>query len=310
MTEGAASRIEFRPSESEVGERVDLALTRRLSVPRTLVQRALKEGLVTVSGEAVRPSYRLEPGDTVAGDVPARAGGPPLAEDIPIAVRYSDDRVLVVSKPAGLVTHPARGHDRGTLVNALLALGEPLAGRGSIRPGIVHRLDKDTSGLLLVAKDDRAQAELVEALRRREVERRYLALIKGAPAAERSTVDAPVGRDPRRRWRMAVVPDGRPSVTHLQAIASADGFTLLEVKLETGRTHQIRVHLAHLGHPVLGDRTYGGASEAARALGLTRPFLHAHRLSFPLPGSGHRIEVADPLPPDLADALARAGLSV
>ena len=308
MTSPATSRVAFRPDETEAGERIDVVLARRLSVPRTLVQRALKQGTVTVAGEAVRPSYRLEPGDTVAGEVPERAGGPPLAEDIPIAVRYSDDRVLVVSKPAGLVTHPARGHDRGTLVNALLALGEPLAGKGSVRPGIVHRLDKDTSGLLLVAKDDAAQAELVDALRRREVERRYLALIKGAPAAARSTVDAPVGRDPRRRWRMAVVPDGRPSVTHLETVGSAHGFTLLEVKLETGRTHQIRVHLAHLGHPVLGDRTYGGASEDARALGLTRPFLHAHRLSFPLPGSGRRIEVADPLPPELAAVLERAGL--
>jgi len=213
-----------------------------------------------------------------------------------------------VSKPSGLVTHPARGHDSGTLVNALLGLGGPLAGLGSTRPGIVHRLDKDTSGLLLIARDDDAQQFLVDALRRREVERRYLALVRGAPPAASGTIEAPVGRHPVRRRQMAVVTGGRPSVTHYSVLAKGDGLTLLEARLETGRTHQIRVHLSHLGVPVLGDRTYGGVSELARSLGLGRPFLHAWKLTFPHPTTGAPVAVSDLLPDDLTEALQRAGL--
>lgn len=300
--------VQLSPEPPEVGGRVDLVVAQRLGVPRTHVQRALRDGLLTVGGERVLPSYRLVAGDLVAGHIPEPAGGPPRAEDIPVAVRYSDAHVLVVSKPAGLVTHPARGHDTGTLVNALLALGKPLAGRGSVRPGIVHRLDKDTSGLLLVAKDDETQAFLVEALRARAVRRRYLALVRGVMPAESGTIDAPVGRHPRRRWKMAVVGDGRPSVTHYRVLESSSDISLIEATLDTGRTHQIRVHLAHLGHPVVGDRTYGGGSEPARSLGLARPFLHAHALRFPSPESGEPIEVTDPLPPDLAAVLATANL--
>jgi 23S rRNA pseudouridine1911/1915/1917 synthase len=206
------------------------------------------------------------------------------------------------------VTHPARGHEAGTLVNALLALGEPLAGMGSTRPGIVHRLDKDTSGLLLVAKDDAAQQFLVEALRDRRIQRVYLALVRGIPPAASGTIDAPLGRHPVKRRSIAVVAGGRPAVTHYRVVAKTDKAALLEVTLETGRTHQIRVHLAHLGHPVLGDRTYGGVSELSRSLGLTRPFLHAIRLSFPHPTDGRTIEVTDPLPPDLSAALTTANL--
>ena len=191
--------IRFVAEPGEVGERVDVVLARRAAVTRTLAQRALKSGEVIVRGVEVRPSHRLEEGDVVEGVVPEATIAPPEAEDIPIDVRYSDERVMVVSKPAGLVTHPAHGHDRGTLVNALLGLGGPLAGAGSTRPGIVHRLDKDTSGLLLVAKDDGAQAFLVEALRRREVQRGYLALVRSPMPAPTGTVDAPIGRHPSKR---------------------------------------------------------------------------------------------------------------
>jgi 23S rRNA pseudouridine1911/1915/1917 synthase len=300
--------IRFEAGPDEAGERVDVVLARRATVTRTLAQRALREGLITVSGRAVRPSQRLEEGDVVLGEVPTPTFAPPSAEDIPIEIRYRDPRVLVVSKPAGLVTHPARGHLEGTLVNALLGLGVPLAGEGSIRPGIVHRLDRDTSGLLLVALDDEAGAFLVDALRQRAVERRYLALVRGEVPAATGTIEAPIGRHPTKRRLMAVVAGGRPSVTHYARVDGTDSETLLDVSLETGRTHQIRVHLAHLGNPVLGDRVYGGLGEAARAVGLNRPFLHAWRLTFPHPDGGEPVTVKDELPDDLAEALSLAGL--
>ncbi|MBA3432010.1 MAG: RluA family pseudouridine synthase, partial [Actinobacteria bacterium] len=206
--------ISFAASSDEEGERVDAVLARRAGVTRTLAQRSLRSGEVTVEGRVVRPSHKLAVGESVSGAIATPEIGPPEAEDIPVAIRYSDQRLLVVSKPPGLVTHPARGHLSGTLVNALLNLGEPLAGAGSIRPGIVHRLDKDTSGLLLVAKDDDTQAFLVDALRRRLIERRYLALVRGRLRAASGTIEAPVGRHPTRRWAMAVTAQGRPSVTH------------------------------------------------------------------------------------------------
>jgi 23S rRNA pseudouridine1911/1915/1917 synthase len=302
--------IRFRAEGPEAGERVDAALARRAEITRTLAQRALRAGQVRVAGTRVRPSYRLVPGDVVEGRLESRRDLVPGPEDIPLVVRHADARVLVVSKPPGLVTHPARGHEAGTLVNALLGLGGPLSGRAGTRPGIVHRLDKDTSGLLLVARDDEAQSFLVEALRGRAVERRYLALVRGGLPVTTGSVEAPVGRHPRRRRLMAVVAGGRPAVTHYEVLATDERVSLLDVRLETGRTHQIRVHLSHLGHPVLGDRTYGGAGELAAGLGLNRLFLHAWRLSFPHPDDLRIVEVWDPLPPDLSAPLERAGLEL
>ena len=301
--------ISFEPAEEEVGERLDVILAARGAVTRTLAQRAIKNGLVTLNGDRARPSHRLEPADVVEGELPETIVTAPEAEDIPVDVRYSDDHLLVISKPAGLVTHPARGHETGTLVNALLSLGGTLSQENSIRPGIVHRLDKDTSGLLLIAKDDTTQEALVEAIRRREVERRYLALVRGVPPAATGTIEAPVGRHPTKRRLMAVVAGGKPSVTHYSLLDSADERALLDVTLGTGRTHQIRVHLAHLGHPVLGDRVYGGYSERTKALGLERPFLHAWRLAFTHPTTGDPIQVEDPLPADLRRSLEAAGLT-
>ena len=291
----------------EEGERVDVVVTRHSGVTRARVQRALKAGEVTVAGAAVRPSYRLEQGDVIEGPVALEQEAAPAAEQIPVSVLYEDERLLVVSKPPGMVAHPDSSHAGGTLVNALLGLGVPLSAQGSSRPGIVHRLDKDTSGALLVARDDDAHRFLVAALRARSVERTYLALVRGPLPAPSGTVDAPVGRHPVKRRVMAVVPEGRAAVTHYRVLSSHDAAALLEVRLETGRTHQIRVHLSHLGNPVLGDRLYGGATELARALGLTRPFLHAVRLRFPHPDDGRAVEVEDPLPPDLVAALARTG---
>lgn len=298
--------------------RLDVVVAKRASVTRGLAQAAIKEGAVTVDGRVVRPSHRLEDGESVSGSVAVPTVDLPQGEDIDLDLRYDDDRVLVVSKPAGLVTHPARGHDSGTLVNALLGLGVPLSGATSIRPGIVHRLDKDTSGLLLVAKDDAAQDYLVDALRTRRIERRYLALVRGRPPADSGTIEAPIDRHPVKRRLFAVVAGGRPSVTHYKVVEpraasggrekEADRLALLDVKLETGRTHQIRVHLAHLGNPVLGDRVYGGVSELSREIGLTRPFLHARSLRFPHPDDGREIHVEDELPGDLQEALEKAGL--
>ena len=302
-------KVGFSASEEEAGTRLDVVVARRAAVTRALAQAAIKDGSVTVGGNAVRPSYRLEAGDAVTGEVAVPTVELPGAEDIAITLRYNDERVLVVSKPPGLVTHPARGHSSGTLVNALLGLGEPLSGATSIRPGIVHRLDKDTSGLLLVAKDDEAQAYLVQALKERRIERRYVALVRGRLPADSGTIEAPIGRHPVKRRQFAVVADGRPSVTHYSVRSETDRLTLLDLKLETGRTHQIRVHLAHLGHPVLGDRVYGGLSELSRELGLTRPFLHALALRFPHPADGREIAVTDELPDDLTAALGAAGLA-
>ena len=296
----------FTPDEGEVGERVDLVLARRTGVARALARAALERGDVTVAGAAVKPSHRLAPGELVEGAVAVPEESLPEGEDIPIEIRYEDEAVMVVSKPAGLVAHPVRSHQSGTLVNALLGLGRPLGMLDPARPGIVHRLDKDTSGLLLVAKDDATQLRLREAMKARRIERRYFALVRGAPPGS-GTIEAPIGRHPARRSLMAVVPGGRPSVTHYEVLETGDRLALLDVRLETGRTHQIRVHLGHIGHPVLGDRVYGGLGEASRAIGLERPFLHAHTLAFP-DDSGERVEVEDPLPADLLDALGRAGL--
>jgi 23S rRNA pseudouridine1911/1915/1917 synthase len=300
--------IEFRAEASDAGERADVVVARASGAPRSRVQASFRAGEITINGHPVRPSYRLVVGDDIRGTVTLPEHGPPEAEEIPLAVRYEDERVLVVSKPAGLVTHPATGHRSGTLVNALLGLGVSLSSEGSDRPGIVHRLDKETSGVLLVAKDDETHRFLKEALRNRRVERRCLALVRGVPRAASGTIDAPIARHPERRKLMAVVAGGRPAITHYVVRERGDGLALLDVGLGTGRTHQIRVHLAHLGHPVLGDRVYGGLSDLSRRIGLERPFLHAYRLTWPDPDTGAPVTAEDPLPEDLREALAKSGL--
>lgn len=231
-------------------------------------------------------------------------------------MRWEDEHLLVVAKPAGLVVHPGVGHPAGTLVQALAEAGVPLASTGgSERPGIVHRLDRDTSGLLAVAKTDLAYAGLVALLRRHEVERLYLTLAERIPPAPTGRIEAPIGRDPRDRKRFAVVAGGKPAATRwrLEEIGQAGGpavvpVALLVCRLETGRTHQIRVHLAHAGHPVVGDRVYGSRRDVAESLGLERPFLHGIRLSFPHPVTGEPVTVVEPLPEALTRAAAAAGI--
>ena len=305
----AGERWTHEVSEPEVGERADVLVAREAGITRTFAQWLIKNGHITSSAHSLKPSTRLEGGWTLEGHIPDRSIAQPEAEDIPIDVRYDDARLMVVSKPAGLVTHPASGHRGSTLVHALLGLGEPLAGQGSsVRPGIVHRLDRDTSGLLVVAKDEEAREHLVAALRDRTVERRYKALVRSPMPATSGTIEAPIGRHPTRRTMMGIVPGGRPAITHYSLIEANDELAYLDIKLETGRTHQIRVHLAHLRRPVLGDRTYGGVNELARRIGLTRPFLHAYHLAFPHPDDGRTIEVTEGLPPDLIEALQAGGL--
>jgi 23S rRNA pseudouridine1911/1915/1917 synthase len=214
--------------------------------------------------------------------------------------------VLVIDKPAGLVVHPAPGHAGGTLVNALLAHTTDLSLHGDIRPGIVHRLDKDTSGLLVVAKTDAAHADLVRQHQARTMQKEYLALVLGTPTPPTGLIDAPIGRHPRDRKQQAVLPEGRPARTRYAIELAYGHLTLLRARLETGRTHQIRVHFAFIGHPIVGDPVYGRrAAREAKALGLSRQFLHATRLGFTLPSSGAWREFESPLPPDLAAVLAR-----
>jgi 23S rRNA pseudouridine1911/1915/1917 synthase len=290
------------------GRRLDEVVADLAGTSRAQAARWATDGLVEVDGRPRPKSHRLAGGERLAWAAPpAPPAGVPVAEDRPLAVRYEDDRLLVVAKPAGLVVHPGPGHPTGTLVNALLGRpGTSLSGGGSAeRPGIVHRLDKDTSGLLLVAKDDATHLALTHDLAAHRVERGYLALVQGRLPADTGTVDAPVGRHPRDRKRMAVVDGGRRAVTHWRVLETFPAVQLAEATLETGRTHQVRVHLASLRHPLAGDRTYGADPALAARLGLHRPFLHAWRLAFAHPSDGHRVDLTEPLPPDLQGVLDR-----
>ena len=287
------------------GERVDRAVALLTGWARNDVQRLLGDGSILVDGDTVAKSRRLEPGAVIELLDEPRAAGPPTADpSIPVDVRHEDDDVLVVCKPAGLVVHPGAGRPEGTLVNGLLARYPELAAVGDPeRPGIVHRLDRDTSGLLVVARTPRAYDALVQMMANHEVERRYVALVWGHPEAPRGVIDAPIGRSVRRRTRMAVREGGRSARTAYSVVESFDepSVTLLECTLETGRTHQIRVHLQAIGHPVVGDPTYGGARQGVAP---GRPFLHAAELAFAHPVTGERIVLTEPIPADLAATLA------
>jgi 23S rRNA pseudouridine1911/1915/1917 synthase len=296
------------PAEA-AGRRLDEVVAELAGTSRARAARWAGDGLVEVDGRPRPKGYRLRGGERLAWAPPEKppAGGP-VAEDRPLEVRYEDDRLLVVAKPAGLVVHPGPGHPTGTLVNALLGrAGTSLSAGGGAadRPGIVHRLDKDTSGLLLVAKDDATHLALTRDLAAHRVERRYLALVQGRLPAETGTVDAPVGRHPRDRKRMAVVDGGRRAVTHWRVLETFPAVQLVEATLETGRTHQVRAHLASLRHPLVGDRAYGADPTLAARLGVGRPFLHAWRLAFTHPATGQRVELTEPLPDDLQPVLDR-----
>jgi 23S rRNA pseudouridine1911/1915/1917 synthase len=288
--------------------RLDLFVAASLDLSRTQAATLIANGHVVVNGQRERASLRPAAGDRVVVEVPAVAARPVIAEEIPLVVAYEDDEILVVDKPAGMVVHPAPGNWSGTLVNALKGRsGEPSAIGGDDREGIVHRLDKETSGLLLVAKTDRAHRLLGAAMQRREIVRRYAALSWGHLDTDRLTVDRPIGRDPRDRKRMAIVTTGRAARTDFTRLARFDAVDLLRAHLHTGRTHQIRVHLASVGHPVVGDDTYGGGG--GRRLIVMPPkrhFLHAAWLRFRHPATGAPMELRSLLPPELVRALASA----
>ena len=287
-------------------ERLDVALGQDPRVgSRAAAQKLIEAGAVTVRGEQRQKRYVVKPGDTIdvtppEPPTPDTSGG----EDVTFDVAYEDDDLIVVDKPAGLVVHPSAGHSEATLVQGLA--GRAAGGDDPWRPGVVHRLDKDTSGLLVVAKSDEAHRRLQEALRERQIRREYLALVDGRPGARAGTIDAPVGRDRRDRTLHSTLTDKpRAAVTHFTIEEELPRTTLLRVRLETGRTHQIRVHLAAIGHPVCGDRQYGGAACGAR-IGLKRQFLHSARLVFQHPLTGGEVACESKLPADLRATYAAA----
>jgi 23S rRNA pseudouridine1911/1915/1917 synthase len=294
--------VELRAAPEAAGERLDAFLAGPLG-SRARAQRLIEDGRVLVDGSARQKRHKLAGGEviTVEEQTPPAA---PQRVDVPFDVPYEDEHLLIVDKPAGVVVHPARGHQSGTLAQALE--GRAAGGDDAWRAGLVHRLDRDTSGLLVVAKSDEAHRRLKDQLQRREVTREYLALVHGRPPARTGTIDAPIGRDRRVRTRMSTDTDQpRSARTHFELEESLPRTSLLRVRLETGRTHQIRVHLEAIGHPVVGDPEYA-AKAPPETLGLDRQFLHATRLAFSHPFTGEAVDVTSALPPDLAAALERA----
>ncbi|UCC17644.1 MAG: RluA family pseudouridine synthase [Dehalococcoidales bacterium] len=286
----------------EQGIRVDKYVSEHCpGLSRTRAQKLINDGYVRVNGNVARAGYKLDTGDTITVEIPPAKPVFLRSEEIPLTIIYEDDELLVVDKPAGLTVHPAPGHSSHTLVNALLSHLSELPDTGEERPGIVHRLDKDTSGVMVVAKNVTVQDNLMDQFKARTVVKRYQVLVKGHLTPEEGVIEAPVGRDPRHRQQMAVVPDsrGREATTEYTVVRYTGDFTLLEVRPVSGRTHQIRVHLKAIGFPVAGDKVYG-----VKAAPLTRQFVHASVLGFVIPSTGEYREFFSPLPEDLRQALA------
>jgi 23S rRNA pseudouridine1911/1915/1917 synthase len=306
-------RVELEADESRI--RLDKFLVGRLpDLSRSAVQRQIEDGQVTVNGESVRPSFKVSHGDQIVVILPEHRGDELRPEPIPLDIVYEDQTLLVINKPAGMVVHPAPGHPGGTLVNALLAYSPELAATGSQRPGIVHRLDRDTSGVILVARTEKGRRELQRQFKDRTVDKAYLTLVHGHLQPAWGRVEAPLGRDPHHRQRMAVLAGGREAVTEyhvLQTFAHqlgpvAGDYSLVEAQPVTGRTHQIRVHFASIGHPVVGDGVYG---RRKCSLPVSRQFLHAQRIAFLHPRAGKHMVLEAPLPEDLANVLELLRLS-
>ena len=292
--------LRFHVPDADVGERLDRVLATRPEIgSRGLAERLIERGSVEVDGAARSKSYRVTAGEQIDVEVPDQRPLEPESLDIPVV--WEDEHLLVVDKPAGIVVHPAGSTIAGTLVNGLLTLGA--AGGENDRPGIVHRLDKNTSGLMIVARSDDAHQRLQELIRKREVERRYLALVKGAPKSQTGRIEAPIGRDRHERARHSIDTDTpRDAVTWFELKETIGERALLELRLETGRTHQIRVHLEAIGLPISGDPVYGVADD----LDLDRQFLHAYELRFRHPFTGQELALSSELPADLVAALSRA----
>jgi 23S rRNA pseudouridine1911/1915/1917 synthase len=295
---------------TESGTRLDRYITTHLpDLSRAAVQRLIDDAYVLVDGLARKASYRVRVGETIHVRVPPPEPATPRAEKIPLDIVYEDGDLLVINKPAGMVVHPAAGHREGTLVNAILAHCPNLNVGGVERPGIVHRLDSETSGVIVIAKNDAAMRDLQAQFKTRRVHKTYLALVEGIVRPPRGKIDAPIGRDPKHRQKMAVVTRGtsRAAITVYRTLANLGAYTLLEVEPQTGRTHQIRVHLAFLGFPVVGDVVYG---KKKNALGLARQFLHAWKLTFTLPRDGRTVTFTAPLPADLRAVLHKLGYTL
>ena len=290
------------------GERLDRALVNALAdVSRTQIQRLVKEGHVTINGASVKANLRLEGGEEVVVVLPDVEETELIPEDIPLDIRYEDDDMLLINKPAGMVVHPGAGHESGTLVNAVLAhCPEVLNVGGEMRPGIVHRLDKETSGLIIVAKNDQALQYLQAQFKERTIKKRYVALVEGQVQPPTALIDAPIGRDLRQRKKMAVITarhaskQARPAQTMYNTMTTYDDFTLIECMPQTGRTHQIRVHMAYVGHPLVGDKVYGRRKQQIR---MSRHFLHAAGLVFKRPSDKETLTYESELPDDLESVL-------
>ena len=293
-------------TERFAGERADVALAAlEPELSRAQARRLLERGDARVDARVVRPSHRMRAGEVLEGEVPPPEPAQPEPEPIQLAIAHEDEHLIVVDKPAGLVVHPAAGHTGGTLVNALLHHCADLSGVGGVRrPGIVHRLDKGTSGLIVVAKTDLAHRHLARQFKQRTIDRAYLALVRGSPKAETGKIDAAIGRHPTDRKRFSTrARTARSAVTHWNVEQRFARYTLLRVRLETGRTHQIRVHLASAGLPIACDPVYGGGRKRAEDLPLQRQALHAATLGFEHPATGVRLAFESPLPPDMAHAI-------
>ena len=299
--------LTLQPNKENAGQRVDAWLAANLEdVTRSAAQRLLEEGRVTCGGKALAKNYKLNGTETVEVCLPDPEPVDVLPQDIPLDVVYEDADVIVVNKPKGLVVHPAPGHPDGTLVNALLHhCGDSLSGiGGELRPGIVHRIDRDTSGLIIAAKNDSAHQKLTAQLQDHTLARIYHCIVTGNLREDSGTVNAPIGRHPVDRKKMAVVANGRPAVTHWTVLERFPGFTYVECRLETGRTHQIRVHMAHIGHPILGDTVYGNKKPVP---GLQGQCLHAVGLRFLHPRTGEMVELSCGLPEEFRTQLQKCG---
>lgn len=303
--------VELRPERSDTNLRLDRFVSAAIpDLSRTYLQSLVEEGLVLVDGVPRRAAFKMTPGQVVTVSLPEIETIDAVPEDIPLDILFEDGDILVVNKPPGMVVHPAPGHPRGTLVNAVLYHAPDMMIGGTNRPGIVHRLDKDTSGVMIVAKTDRAHTSLVKQWQDRTIEKTYLALVSGRVEEEEASIDAPIGRDTANRMRMAAVRTGRDARTSFTVAERFDETTLLNVSIQTGRTHQIRVHLAMIGFPVVGDTLYGSpkAARAASRIGIRRQFLHASELGIEMI-SGQRQTFVAQVAPDLERGLAmlRAG---
>ena len=278
------------------GKRIDAYISEKEEITRTAVQRLIEEGNILVNGKKQKSSYKVSIGDIITIEEVEAKPIELKAQDIPIEIIYEDNDIIVVNKPKGMVVHPGNGNPEGTLVNAIMAIcKDSLSGiGGEIRPGIVHRLDKDTSGLLIVAKNDKAHVNISEQIKNHEVKKTYIALVRGIIKENEATIDMPIGRSNSDRKKMAVTKNGKNAITHIKVLKRYDNkYTLLEINIETGRTHQIRVHLSHIGYPIIGDYIY---SNGKNEFGVVGQCLHAKRLEFKHPTSGKKIILEAPLP--------------